>query len=205
MVVAESWRSDDGRGMLDELVDDGYTVESLPVMPLAMRHDRDRDKDAIPLEGNWELSVCSRFPVCDRRTIPMGAVRADPAGARSALALRVDVGGTPVDVIGVHTSSKVWRLAPLRHLMRLKRALPAGGAQIIAGDLNFWGPPVGLVMRDWERPVRGRTYPAPRPHSQIDHVLVRGGIEAIRGEVLAATPSDHRPIRARLRVAQRVS
>ena len=57
-------------------------------------------------------------------------------------------------------------------------------------------------MRGWDRPVRGRTFPARRPHSQIDHVLVRGGIQALEGEVLAETPSDHRPIRARLRLLE---
>ena len=31
-------------------------------------------------------------------------------------------------------------------------------------------------------------------------MLVRGGIEGLGGEVLAETPSDHRPIRARLRL-----
>jgi endonuclease/exonuclease/phosphatase family metal-dependent hydrolase len=56
-------------------------------------------------------------------------------------------------------------------------------------------------MRGWHRPVRGRTYPSKSPHSQIDHVLVRGGIDPIAGEVLPETPSDHRPIRARLRLA----
>jgi hypothetical protein len=29
---------------------------------------------------------------------------------------------------------------------------------------------------------------------------VRDGVEIVSGEVLAATPSDHRPVRARLRV-----
>ena len=58
-----------------------------------------------------------------------------------------------------------------------------------------------MMMPGWDRPVRGRTYPAPRPHSQIDHVLVRGGIEAVHAEVLPATPSDHHPIRTRLRLS----
>jgi hypothetical protein len=34
-------------------------------------------------------------------------------------------------------------------------------------------------------------------------VLVRDDIEVLAGEVLAPTPSDHRPIRARLRVEPR--
>jgi len=108
-------------------------------------------------------------------------------------------------VTGLHTSSKFWRLAPMQHLLTLRRGLDGGGLQILAGDFNFWGPPVAAVMRGWDRPVRGRTFPSERPHSQIDHVLVRGGIEALGGEVLAATPSDHRPIRARLRLTDGVT
>jgi endonuclease/exonuclease/phosphatase (EEP) superfamily protein YafD len=120
--------------------------------------------------------------------------------------LTLDVEGTAVDVIGVHTSSKFWKLAPLKHLLALKRKLPdTGRPQVLAGDFNFWGPPIALMMRGWERPVRGRTYPAYRPHSQIDHVLVRGGIVGVSGEVLGETPSDHRPIRTRLRLDRRVT
>jgi endonuclease/exonuclease/phosphatase family metal-dependent hydrolase len=206
VVLPESWRSDDGRGLLDPLRDEGYQVETVEMMRLAMRkRTRDAARDAVPREGVWELAVASRLPVLERRTYPIGRIPADPPGQRSALALTVDIGGTPVEVIGLHTSSKVWKLAPVRHLLTLRRQLPRGGPQILAGDFNFWGPPVGALMRGWKRPVRGRTYPSPRPHSQIDHILVRGGIEGVEGEVLPETPSDHRPIRARLRVANGVS
>jgi endonuclease/exonuclease/phosphatase family metal-dependent hydrolase len=57
-----------------------------------------------------------------------------------------------------------------------------------------------LLLPGWRRAVRGRTYPAHRPHSQIDHVLVRDDVSVQWGEVLAETPSDHRPVRARLRL-----
>jgi endonuclease/exonuclease/phosphatase family metal-dependent hydrolase len=203
VVVPEAWRSPGGRGVLDSLSDDGYHVETIALMPLEQR--RDRNMDVVPHEGMWELAVCSRFAVLGCREIPIGTLKSDPPGPRNALGLTVDIAGTATQVIGVHTSSKVWRLAPVRHLMALKRGLEANGPQIIAGDFNFWGPPVGMLFRGWKRPVRGRTYPANRPHSQIDHVLVRGGIEAVDGEVLAATPSDHRPIRARLRMSDGVS
>jgi endonuclease/exonuclease/phosphatase family metal-dependent hydrolase len=124
----------------------------------------------------------------------------DATGMRHALALKVAIDGTSVEVVGLHVSSKVWRLAPLQHLLTLHGGMVEGGPQILAGDFNFWGPPIGAVLRGWQRPVRGRTYPSRRPHSQIDHVLVRGGLELLGGEVLAQTPSDHRPIRARLRL-----
>ena len=201
VVVPEAWRDTNGVGVLDALRDDGYHVDTIELMPLELRpRRRNSDRTAVPREGAWELGVCSRFPVLDRRLVEMGVVPTDAPGLRHALALTVAIDGTPVDVIGLHVSSKVWRLAPVRHLLTLRKGLATDRPQILAGDFNFWGPAVGAVMRGWDRPVRGRTYPSWRPHSQIDHVLVRGGIRSLGGEVLAETPSDHRPIRARLRL-----
>jgi len=202
VVVAESWRDDAGIGMLDPLRDAGYCVETVELMPLRLRpRSRNSVRHAVPYYGLWELAVCSRFPVLERKLIPMGVVKTDATGLRHALSLKVDIAGTPVEVVGLHVSSKVWRLAPVKHLLTLRRGLRDGHPQVLAGDFNFWGPPVGLMMPGWRRPVRGRTYNARHPHSQIDHILVRGGIEPLDGEVLAATPSDHRPIRARLRLS----
>jgi endonuclease/exonuclease/phosphatase family metal-dependent hydrolase len=202
-VVPEAWRNNEGVSTVDALLADGLHIESLELMPLARRTDH--NLDFVPRNGLWEIAIITRFPVLARREIPIGTLKSDPPGPRSALALTLDLDGTAVEVIGVHTSSKVWRLAPVRHLLALERAVERDGPQIIAGDFNLWGPPVGAIFRGWKRPVRGRTYPANRPHSQIDHILVRGGIEALNGEVLPRTPSDHRPVRARLRIAQAVS
>ena len=68
------------------------------------------------------------FPIIARRTIPIGSVHADPAGPRSALACTVDVDGTEVDIVGVHTSSRVWELAPVRHLNALRPQTPAAAS-----------------------------------------------------------------------------
>jgi endonuclease/exonuclease/phosphatase family metal-dependent hydrolase len=201
VVVPESWRDDNGAGLLDPLHDDGYHVDTIEVMQMDVRRrSRKGERGRVPRVGTWELAVCSRFPVLERRMIPMGVVPSDAAGLRHALALTVAIDGMPVDMIGLHVSSKVWRLAPVRHLSTLRRSVVGSGPQILAGDFNLWGPATGVVLRGWGRPVRGRTYPSRRPHSQIDHVLVRGGIQLLGGEVLAQTPSDHRPIRARLRL-----
>jgi endonuclease/exonuclease/phosphatase family metal-dependent hydrolase len=205
VVVPEAWRDPDGVSVLDGLEDDGYRIETLEYMRLELRPPRKRRPWSVPRVGSWELGICSRFPVVGRRLIPMGGVWRDPPGPRFALSLTVTIAGVPVEVTGLHTSSKFWRLAPMQHLLTLRRGLDGGGLQILAGDFNFWGPPVAAVMRGWDRPVRGRTFPSERPHSQIDHVLVRGGIESLGGEVLAETPSDHRPIRARLRLPRGVT
>jgi endonuclease/exonuclease/phosphatase family metal-dependent hydrolase len=206
VVVPEVWRDESGFGALDELRDDGYHVDTVELMRMRLRpRSRNSARSSVPYVGAWELAVCSRFPVLGRRLIEMGVAPGDPAGLRHALALTVAIDGEPVELIGLHASSKVWRLAPVRHMLTLRRGLTVGGPQIIAGDFNFWGPPLGAVLQGWRRAVRGRTFPSRRPHSQIDHVLVRGGIEVLGGEVLGQTPSDHRPIRARLRLTEGVS
>jgi endonuclease/exonuclease/phosphatase family metal-dependent hydrolase len=200
VVVPESWRDLSGRGLLDELVDDGYRVEILPFT--TYRHGIREPHRGHPGEGVWELALCSRLPIITRWTIPIGSVGADPASPRCALACTVEVNGLPVDVVGVHVSSKLWRLAPVRHLNALRPGLPAADRlAVVAGDCNLWGPGVVSVLPGWHRALRGRTFPAVHPHSQIDHILVRDNVTVVWGEVLALTPSDHRPVRARLRVS----
>ena len=199
VVVLESWREHDGRGILDELTGDGYRIETLEFTTLDISQRRARH--AVPGEGHWELAICSRFPVLARREVSIGHIPRDNAGPRSALLLTLDVEGTELDLVGVHVSSRLWTLAPVRHLRALEPQLPPRDrTAIVAGDCNLWGPPVEALLPGWRRAVRGRTYPAHRPHSQIDHVLVRDDIAVRWGEVLAETPSDHRPVRARLRL-----
>ena len=38
------------------------------------------------------------------------------------------------------------------------------------------------------------------PHSQIDHILVRGAVRPLAGVVFPHSGSDHRPIRAELEI-----
>jgi endonuclease/exonuclease/phosphatase (EEP) superfamily protein YafD len=87
-------------------------------------------------------------------------------------------------------------------LRRLARLLPAPGtAAVVAGDCNFWGPGVETLLPGWRRAVRGRTWPARAPHSQIDHVLTRpGDVAVLSGRVLADVGSDHRAIRVELAI-----
>jgi endonuclease/exonuclease/phosphatase family metal-dependent hydrolase len=199
VVVPESWREHDGRGVLDDLSGDGYQIETHELATLTVSGFRPRYEK--PGEGRLEIAICSRFPVRSRRELPIGRVGGDPYGARSALSCTIDIEGTDVDVVAVHTSSLLWKLGPVRHLRALRPLLPTRDrVAIVAGDCNLWGPGVVAILPDWRRAVLGRTYPAHRPHSQIDHVLVREGIEVVSGEVLAETPSDHRPVRARLRL-----
>ena len=198
LVVPEAWRRPDGSFLLDELVDDGYEVRSTSFAVLEPTLKRPGD---VRPAGSWELAVCSRLPTTDWRELPLASVYRDHASARAAIACTVTVGDTPVDIVGLHTSSKLWYAGPIVHMRSVARQLPRGDRPaVVAGDFNFWGPGVVTALPGWRRSVRGRTWPAHRPHSQIDHVLVNDRIEVVRGEVLGACGSDHRPVRSHLRV-----
>ena len=82
-----------------------------------------------------------------------------------------------------------------------RRSFPSRvGPPCVAGDCNFWGPGVRTFLPGWRRAVLGRTWPASRPHSQIDHILVRPEIGVVNSEVLGDVGSDHRPVRATLSI-----
>jgi endonuclease/exonuclease/phosphatase family metal-dependent hydrolase len=199
VVVAEAWRELDGRGVLDDLADTGYRVETLNFA--TFEPGRLEPEPLMPGYGRWELALCTRLPVLACRDVPIGSIRNDPASPRDAIVCTVDLHGVELDVIAAHVSSKIYKLAPVRHLRGLVPHLPPPSRHaVLAGDFNFWGPGVERIFPGWHRSVRGRTYPSHRPHSQIDHILVRDDITILSGEVLAANPSDHRPVRARLRV-----
>lgn len=150
--------------------------------------------------GQVGLAVLSRYPIRRWTEVPVRPVPFDPAPSRQALHVEVDIDGQPLDVVGVHLTSRLPH-GPAMQLRHLRPQLPhAGRPAVVAGDFNFWGPPVVGMLEGWRRAVRGRTWPAERPRNQIDHVLVRGGVEVLGGEVLDDVGSDHRPVRTRLRI-----
>ena len=194
LVLPESFRPDSGDGMLEGLAAAGYQFEPW--------HSSTTGRGWRPGPGTWCLAIASRFPVIARRELSMGSVLTDPAaGARMALQVDLDVGGRRVQLVGLHTSSKLYFAGPVTHLRTLRPSLPSEPEPaIVAGDFNLWGPGVVSLLPGWRRAVLGRTWPAHRPHSQIDHVLVNSGVEVIGGEVLPRFGSDHRALKARLAI-----
>jgi endonuclease/exonuclease/phosphatase family metal-dependent hydrolase len=198
VVVPEAFRFSDGISVLDPLAADGWTVHTTHFGPL---EERTWGPGDVRPSGHWELAICSRLPASDWCELLLPLVFRDHARSRQALACTVRVGDVDVDFVGFHASSKLWYAGPILHMRGLARHLPRSERPaVIAGDFNFWGPGVSRVLPGWRRAVLGRTYPAHRPHSQIDHILVNDRIEILDGEVLPADGSDHRPVRARLSV-----
>ncbi len=200
IVVQESWAPDDGTAAVRRVAD----AAGAELFELPFGRARVEPWPHVPRDGNGHgtvgLAIISRLPAAAREPLPVGKVIGDPTPERAGLHVVLDVDGTPVDLVGLHLTSRLPYGPPIQ-LRRLQRQLPRPDRPaIVAGDCNFWGPGVQTFLPGWKRAVRGRTWPAGRPHSQIDHILVRPATAVVHGEVLPAAGSDHRGVRATLRV-----
>jgi endonuclease/exonuclease/phosphatase family metal-dependent hydrolase len=162
----------------------------------------DRWRDAEP--GSWGLAVLVRpdWAMEDVRIVSMRVLPADRV-RRAALVVDLTVEGLPLSVVGTHMAHI--HFGAHRNWAELRRSLrtEARPDAVLAGDMNTWSPVVRFFMPHWRRAVRGRSWPTWRPHSQIDHILLRGSrLRAVTGSVLPHAGSDHRPVRAVLEVVE---
>ena len=151
--------------------------------------------------GSMGIAVLVRpeLPIEASRILELRLLKADRM-RRAAIVVDVTVDDRPISVAGIHMSHLLF--GSPRHFAELRQLLgtEARPDAVLAGDMNSWGPPVRLFMRGWRRAVIGRSWPSWRPHSQIDHILVRGAIRPLSGVVFPHSGSDHRPIRAELAI-----
>ncbi len=100
-------------------------------------------------------------------------------------------------VHGAHLSHGSYR--QYRRVTEIVSALDPERPILIGGDFNSWRPLLRLLLPGWRSLVNARTWPARTPHSQIDHLLVRGPWESIGG-FASDGGSDHRALVADVRL-----
>lgn len=196
LVVQEAWRPDGGRSLADQIGHAlGYSVTEVS-LGRGVVSGRPHLARGTHGTGDWCMAVLSRVPVRGRRVDRLRRLRFDRAH-RAVMTVDVAVDGWEVTVAATH-------LPHLEHgsplLARSLRAAlpPPTRPAILAGDMNMWGWCIDLLVPGWTRGVRGRTWPARRPHSQIDHVLVNPLVRAVDGGPVPFRNSDHRPLRVEL-------
>ncbi len=172
----------------------GYSIVELE---LGRAHNKTSPRPVRVSEGRhdtwWGVAVLARHAVVAASSIEFTPIRFDAAG-RAALVATVTIDGRPLTVVTPHLTYRLWGSA--RHLRELAAALQRiSTPAVVLGDFNMWGPVVSRLVRGWQRPVRGRTWPARFPHSQIDHVLLSPDLVARDAAVLPPVGSDHRPVR----------
>lgn len=212
LVLQESWAPDDGLAdhqriadALDMVVACDVSLARAIVEPeprvISPESASSRRRASFAGEvgaGGWHIAALSRLPVSMSSVEPLPHLWFDHSD-RAVLALEVDVGGSPLQIRGTHLP----HLEYGAHLSTrgLRRTLPPVDAPAaFIGDMNMWSWTIDrMVPSGWRRVVRGKTWPAHRAHSQIDHLLVTPSVAAVWGEVGPDLGSDHLPIRARLR------
>lgn len=144
-------------------------------------------------EGTWGIALLSRTAPVATRTVELGRLRRDFT-RRAAIVAELPDGFVAVATHLAHSTHG----SPLQ-LARLRRELPpAETPGVLAGDMNFWGPPIAAVLPGWRRAATGRTWPRWRPAHQLDHLFVTRAVGCSDGEVHRSGNSDHLPVTARL-------
>ncbi|MET0903286.1 MAG: endonuclease/exonuclease/phosphatase family protein [Acidimicrobiales bacterium] len=202
IVLQESWAPDGGVAQHDEVAKRlGMQCVAVPLARSSVTPTPHLDgrAGAPGGEGSWCLALLSRKPIRSTRTVDLRQLFLDPS-SRVLLHAEIDVDGTNLTVVATHFSHLEFG-SPLQ-TRGLRRGLPpADRPAALVGDMNMWGWTIdAMTPPGWRRVVRGKTWPAPRPRHQIDHLLVTPPVEVVRSEVLPDLGSDHLPIRARLRV-----
>ena len=151
--------------------------------------------DASP--GSWGTAIVSKLPLTSTSVLELPYLRRDRSHRRPLVAT-IDLDGEELTVICVHMSHLTY--GSVLHFNQFNKSLRSLGVRskpiIVGGDMNNWGPPVLAQVRDVRRAVRGRTWPAWKPHSQLDHLLVSDSLEVTRARVLSDIGSDHLPVSA---------
>jgi endonuclease/exonuclease/phosphatase family metal-dependent hydrolase len=151
--------------------------------------------------GSWGIAVLTRreLTVDGTKTVWMPPLPRDKVH-RAAIVVDLTHEGVPLSVVGTHMSHLQYGSPRNYAYLRRQLRTEARPEAVLLGDMNLWGPPIRAFLPEWHRAVKGRTWPAWRPHSQIDHILVRGNLGVVpgSGEVLPYAGSDHRPVRAQL-------
>jgi endonuclease/exonuclease/phosphatase family metal-dependent hydrolase len=203
LVLQEVWRPHSGPAFIDDVV----VATRLPIAnEVVLAPDNMIGRPGrLPKQargeppGTWGIAVLTALPVRRTFDIDLGCPPGDVVTRRAAACVEIQLDGRSLLIAGVHASHKLWGSPPqLRYLHRQLRDEPV--PSVIVGDCNMWGGLLRFLLPGRKRAVKGRTFPGHRPHSQIDHVWVPSDVEIVSGDVSGYLSSDHRAVRARLRL-----
>jgi endonuclease/exonuclease/phosphatase family metal-dependent hydrolase len=125
-------------------------------------------------KGTWGLGLLTRLEIEDIRVVSLGRLPREKV-QRAFIVARLrerDRSFYALAVHGAHLSHGSY--LQYRRISEFVNTLDASLPVLIGGDFNCWRPLLRLLLPGWTSLAFGRTWPTPRPHSQIDHVLGRG-------------------------------
>lgn len=118
---------------------------------------------------------------------------------RTAIAAVLETPNGQMTVANTHLSFiPAWNAGQLTRLARWMRGFPS--PHVLMGDLNMPGRIPSALSPQWRSLVSAPTWPAGRPHVQLDHVLARGSVRVMEAASRLLPLSDHRALTADVRV-----
>ncbi|HEV3187011.1 MAG TPA: endonuclease/exonuclease/phosphatase family protein [Acidimicrobiales bacterium] len=144
----------------------------------AQRTSRARLQHLEP--GTWGLGLLTRLEIEELRVISLGRLPRERV-QRALVVARLKENDRSFYVLaihGAHLSHGSHR--QYQRVSEFVETLDPAVPLLIGGDFNSWRPLLRLLLPGWHTLATGRTWPAPRPHSQIDHILGRGPWKSIR-------------------------
>jgi endonuclease/exonuclease/phosphatase family metal-dependent hydrolase len=200
LVLQECWRPHGVRPYVEEIA----TAMHASLHEVVFMRDTNparprRLRVADGPSGTCGLAVLSRLPVLGSREVDLPHALGDVVDQRKSLLLTIGDADSAIAIAAIHASHRLWGSLPQVRCLDLELSRQEYPSAIV-GDCNMWGPLIGAVVRDRRRAVRGRTWPAHRPHSQIDHIWLDDRVEVLDAGIGADTGSDHLPIWARLKI-----
>ncbi len=143
--------------------------------------------------GEWGLGLFTSLPILSLEVTSLGRLPREKV-RRALIVARLEFEGRPIHVVAVH-GSHLTHGSPLlyRRVTRIVAGLDPTLPTILAGDFNCWRPLLRLLLPGWTSLARARTWPARRPHSQIDHILARGPWR-VKSSAATDGGSDHRAL-----------
>ena len=192
LVLPEAWRINQPDATWAEDMADQMGYELHQWVSDSPSRTRERSK--------WRMVIMTRIPVRRLSDHVFPVLR--PFGQRAAVRVQLESGLViaGIHLLGIHLLGR----AAVRDWRRERSELTALAAEVdvVAGDMNMWSPVVHRDTANLRPAVKARTFPANRPHSQIDHLLVSDRIEVVSAAVLPELGSDHLGLRATLRMRQ---
>lgn len=160
---------------------------------LSKRRQRSLEQAQHCESGSWGIALLTNLRVETIRTLDLPPRRRDKV-RRVLVIARLSDGAHSFYAVAVHGphlshGSLLQYQYVAREVDKLSLELPV----LIGGDFNCWRPLLRVVLPKWRSLLRARTWPAHRPHSQIDHLLCRGPWSVIDARTERGT-SDHKAL-----------
>jgi endonuclease/exonuclease/phosphatase family metal-dependent hydrolase len=162
------------------------------------QHARRRGLEGVE-HGQWGLALLTRLEIEEIHVKSLGRLPREKVRRALIVARLRDAGRSfyVVAVHGAHLSHGSYR--QYRRIRDFVATLDPSVPVLLGGDFNSWRPVLRVLLPGWRSLVHARTWPANRPHSQIDHLFVRGPWESLGGFAVDGG-SDHRALVADVRL-----